>query len=313
MDIEQLKAFDQIVRLGNFSKAARLLGIAQPTISLRMRGLENEVGGKLFQRGGNRLALTELGASFLPYARQAIAALTDGLETAQRVARGDGGRLIIGTLPSLSGGFFATTVARLYSEHPHIRVLIHTGHNQQITEMLRDGLVKVGFITWPAFHADLRAVLHVQEPLIVVTHPQHPLAQRSGLRVADLVQHGNPFLRVDWSVETRTWQIRVASDEPSEVEVPPHTAYDLVVRGTGVALLTRTFVNRDLVEGRLVELGVSDLPGLLRETILVQVAREAPLPAVVQEFIRIFREEARTQATVSIPTSRGVSSEAGVA
>ena len=51
MDIEQLIAFERIAREGSFSKAAWLLGIAQPTISARIQGLEREVGGMVFKRG----------------------------------------------------------------------------------------------------------------------------------------------------------------------------------------------------------------------------------------------------------------------
>ena len=60
MDLHQLQAFDQIVVHGSFSKAARHLGVSQPTISLRIRALEQEVAGALFLRHGRQLRLTEL-------------------------------------------------------------------------------------------------------------------------------------------------------------------------------------------------------------------------------------------------------------
>ncbi len=56
MDLEQLQAFERIVREGSFSRAARSLDIAQPTISARIQALEVEVGGALFLRGGRKIA-----------------------------------------------------------------------------------------------------------------------------------------------------------------------------------------------------------------------------------------------------------------
>lgn len=81
-DIEQLQAFDRIVRDGSFSRAALALNITQPTISARIQGLEQAVGGPLFLRGGRAILLTELGESFLPYARRALAVLAEEPEAA---------------------------------------------------------------------------------------------------------------------------------------------------------------------------------------------------------------------------------------
>src|SRR5260370_28021785 len=108
MDTNQLQAFDMVVRQGSFSKAARALDISQPAISLRIQALEQIVGGPLFVRGGSRLELTELGASFLPYARQALAVLASGIETAQQTRLGARGRVSLATLPALTTGFFAS-------------------------------------------------------------------------------------------------------------------------------------------------------------------------------------------------------------
>jgi DNA-binding transcriptional LysR family regulator len=61
MDLEQLTAFDRIVREGSFSRAARELHLAQPTISARIQALEQEVGGSLLVRSNHGATLTTLG------------------------------------------------------------------------------------------------------------------------------------------------------------------------------------------------------------------------------------------------------------
>ena len=63
MNIEQLIAFDRIVREGSFSRAAWVLQIAQPTISARIQALEQAVGGALFTRNNRSVVLTERGVS----------------------------------------------------------------------------------------------------------------------------------------------------------------------------------------------------------------------------------------------------------
>src|SRR5437868_1704227 len=97
MDAEQLRTFLQIVREGSFSKAARALDVTQPTVSARLRALEGEVGGPLLRRERPRPELTELGQTFLPFARRALDAMAQGVEAAQMARTGERGQLNIGT------------------------------------------------------------------------------------------------------------------------------------------------------------------------------------------------------------------------
>ncbi|TCP53343.1 LysR family transcriptional regulator [Tumebacillus sp. BK434] len=292
MDTNQLQTFDQIVRLGSFSKAARVLDIAQPTISARLRQLEQEVGGALLLRGGSRLELTELGRSFLPYARQALAVLSKGVETARLAEQGKRGQVVIATLPTLAAGFFASALARVREENPQLGIAVHTGHNREVVEMLYDGFIKIGFLIWPYLNADLTTRLTVEEPLLVAVPAGHPLALRGKVTLEELKEEANPFWQIDWGHEVKGWQALLICEPGTEIEVPPQTALDLLLRGQGAALLTRAMAGRALERGELVELQVEGMPQLSRKSVLVQLGHD-PLPPAVEEFIRLFREEAK--------------------
>src|SRR5258708_9194554 len=82
MELDQLIAFERVVREGSFSRAAIGLGIGQPAVSSRIQGLEEAVGGTLFSRG-RRIRLTTLGESFLPYARRVLEVLREGVQVAR--------------------------------------------------------------------------------------------------------------------------------------------------------------------------------------------------------------------------------------
>ena len=294
MDLNQLQAFDQIIQQGSFSKAARRLGISQPSISLRLQALEQEVGGALFIRGGSRLHMTDLGKSFAPYARQALNAMNGGIEMAQRTIQGKHGQVMIGTLPALTTGFFASTIARLHQAQPQLDIAVHTGHNQQILEMLHDGFIHIGLITGPYFAPSLTTLLQIQEPLIIVAHAKHPLAQQSHpLTLADLEATDINFIHIDWSLEVRYWQTNTLSKKGPVIEVPPYTALDLILQNRGAALLTRSLALSGLQSQQLVELHIQDMLPLHRESILLCLNRSEELPMGVNTWIRIFREEAR--------------------
>lgn len=294
MDLHQLQAFDHIVMHNSFSKAARKLGVSQPTISLRIRALEQEVGGALFVRKGSRLFLTELGESFLPYAQTALRAMTTGVDVARRTREGERGQLRIATLPSLATGFFATALARFHHQYPQIDVAIHTGHTREISEMLHEHYVHLGFVVAPFFHPEFSPLLHLKEPLTLVAHPGHPLAQVEHIMLSDLINQSQPFFLIDWNVEVKQWQSHLLGSSPSStIEVPPQTAYDLLLSGKGVALLTRTMVEQEVKTGRLVELCVQQLPRFHRESLLLHRTAISSLPTAVNTWLRLFREEAR--------------------
>src|SRR5260370_3057667 len=147
MDIDQLLAFERIVREGSFSRAARQLDISQPIISARIQALEQEVGGALFVRGGRQLSLTERGESFLAYVQRALEVLNEGIEAARLSEEGQRGRITIGTVQSLAGGFLAETLVEFHQTHPKVDFYVQTGHSDQVVEMLYDGRVKLGLVS----------------------------------------------------------------------------------------------------------------------------------------------------------------------
>src|ERR1051326_4685745 len=158
MDTAQLAAFERIVRERSFSRAARALDIAQPTISERIRALEKTVGGPLFVRGGRGAELTDLGASFLPFAVRALEVLTAGVEAARETRSGERGRVTLGVLESLSGSFLGPALAGFHASHPGVDVLVRAGRHPQLMQLLLDGVVSLALIAWPCPESDRKSV-----------------------------------------------------------------------------------------------------------------------------------------------------------
>jgi LysR family transcriptional regulator, low CO2-responsive transcriptional regulator len=295
VDIDQLIAFDRIVREGSFSRAAWVLHIAQPTISARIRALEQAVGGPLFARSSRRVSLTALGASFLPYAQRALEVLNEGVAAAQQVQGGQRGRLTIGVLGSLAGCFLAPALAQFQREHPHVDCYARAGSHQQIVELLCDGVVELGLIAWPAIdplNVELTALFELHEPVVLVVPRSHPLAGRARVTQDEVVASSNPLLLVRWWQSTHASVARIAARAASVANVPPETGRYLVLNGVGIGFFTRPQVADLVATGELVELPIVDLPPIVRESALVHRARQPALSAVATEFAVHVREQA---------------------
>ncbi|HEU5100010.1 MAG TPA: LysR family transcriptional regulator [Roseiflexaceae bacterium] len=295
MDVDQLIAFDRIVREGSFSRAAWELHIAQPTISARIQSLEQAVGGPLFVRNSRRISLTALGASFLPYARRAIEVLAEGSAAAREAQDGQRGRLTIGVLGSLAGCFLPPALAQFQREHPRVECYIRAGSHQRMVDLLCDGVVELGLIAWPCIDplsVELKPLLKISEPVVLAVPARHPLSQRTGVTIEEVARQADPLLLVRWWQSTHASVARVAARATAVANVPPETARALLLNGVGVGFFTRTQIADVLAAGHLCEVPVVDMAPITRDSALVRLARQREISVVAGEFAAVIREHA---------------------
>ncbi len=293
MDLDQLAAFDRIVREGGFGRAAIALGIGQPAVSARIRALEERVGGALFTRG-RRVALTALGESFLPYARRAIELLAEGAEAARLAQTGGRGRVRLGSLASLAGGLVGPALGGYVRAHPEVECTVRAGDHERIVALLLDGVVDLGVVTWPcteAAAADLQAILVFHEPVVLVSRPDHPLA-RPRATVEEVVRLGRPLFRLRWWQRPDPVLTALAERAGTAVELPMETARAMALEGAGVGFFTRTYIADDLARGALVEIPVRDLARVFRDSALVRRRRSGPLSPAAAHLVEAVRRQA---------------------
>jgi DNA-binding transcriptional LysR family regulator len=298
MDVDQLHAFDRVVREGSFSRAALALGIGQPAISARIQALENAVGGALFTRG-RRIALTALGESFLPFARRSLDVLREGIEAAQKAQVGQRGRIRLGSLGSLAGGLVGPALAEFVAAHPEVECSLHSADHEVVTEMLLDGILELALITWPcreADTADLTPLIRLREPVLLAAHPAHPLARRRTVTENDLVRLARPLLRLRWWQSPHPEVNRLVERTGLAFDVPMETGRYLTLHGVGAGFFTRTYIADELERGALAAIEVRGLAPLYRDSALVRRSRSAPLSPASAELIQALAVHARRLA-----------------
>jgi DNA-binding transcriptional LysR family regulator len=292
MDTSQLAAFDRVVRERSFSRAARALDIAQPTISERIRALERAVGGELFARGGGRggrgAELTDLGASFLPFARRALEVLDAGIEVARQTDAGERGRATLGVLESLSGSFLGPPLARFHAAHPGVEVVVRAGRQPQLIELLLDGVVGMAVIAWPCpepLAAELTVLLRLRERVVLVAAPGHALVRAATVTAADVAELARPFLLLRWWVDLPAPLARLSDQASSRLDLPMDTGRHMVLHGTGAGFFPWMQVAEPIQSGQLCEVQVADLPLLVRDSALVRRGAAAPLSPAARALI----------------------------
>lgn len=141
MEYAAWKLFVDAAELGSLSKVAAVYGTSQPYISRQISVLEQECGGRLFQRTGRGVVLTELGQRIAPKVRAWMAS-TDQLVNEVRTSAGTPiGKVRIGSLPSTAHPLLSTVYRRLKEQYPLIELSVREGQGAQLETWLEDGSV----------------------------------------------------------------------------------------------------------------------------------------------------------------------------
>jgi DNA-binding transcriptional LysR family regulator len=189
-----------------------------------------------------------------------------------------------------------------------VEVRVWDGSHEQVIRELQDGPIELGHVLWPwpLTPPQVVPLAHFREPLIFVVAAGHPYAARGAVTLDELAQSSEPFFHLG---SGRLWTLlvsRIRAVGRSNLDAPLTTAYELLLRGIGVALFTRGLVDGDLKAGRLVEVNVADARPDYRGIALVRhIARERLSPAAAN-FARVFCDEAQRAPWITLAEGEAV-------
>jgi DNA-binding transcriptional LysR family regulator len=171
LNLDQLHALVEVVRLGSFSAAARGLNLSQPAVSLQIRELEQRLGLELVERLGKQAYATAAGAELIDRAAR-IAREVDDAEDAMRRHR-DGwlGRVRIGTGAAIVTYLLPPLLRTLRRAHPDIEIVINSGTTERIVERLARNEVDIGLVTLPVHDRTLVVQPLREDPMLAVLPP----------------------------------------------------------------------------------------------------------------------------------------------
>ena len=242
MELRHLRYFVVVAEELHFRRAAERLHMSQPPLSQQIRALEEEVGATLLLRNQRRVELTAAGVAFLERAREILEAVEDAARQARRVQRGEVGRLAVGFVGSAMYSFVPELLRAFREQAPDIALRLHELGTTEQLRQLDDGRLDVGFLRTPGRRPGLSFETVLEEPVVVAMPDVHPLAQRSLVRLSDLVGEslvlltpaGSPGLRA--ALATSIAQL--GGEERIVQEVAEmQTVIGLVAAGVGISLV----------------------------------------------------------------------------
>jgi len=276
LDFHAVQVFRTVATERSFSRAAEKLYRTQPAISMVVQRLEKELGERLIDRSGRELLLTDAGQLVLEYARRFENLQRDMQNSLAELRDNAAGRLIIGANESTTL-YLLKHIQRYRRLYPRVAVQVRRSLSSRIPGQLVDGDLELGVISYEPADKSLSSQVIYIDRLAFVVSPEHRLAGRESVSIAELgmetfIAHNvsSPYREI----VLREFQ-RLKAPLHMDVEMPTvESIRKLVQRNEGVAFLPRMCVEPEIEAGTLHEVRVDEM-SVERKIRLVYPARRA--------------------------------------
>ncbi|MBT9499454.1 MAG: LysR family transcriptional regulator [Zoogloea sp.] len=290
--LRQLQVFEAAARLGGYTRAAEALHLSQPAVSMQIRQLEGQAGMPLFDQIGKKLHLTDAGRTLYSHAQSILAQVQEAqleLEEMRGVRRG---QLNI-TIASTANYFAPRLLAAFCQRHPEVKVSLDVSNREHILELLHETDKDLAIMGRPPEPSDLVAHPFMENPLVVIAAPSHPLAQASNIPLARLNQE--TFISREIGSGTRIAVERFFEEAGTRLttamEMSSNEAIKQAVQaGLGLGVVSVHTLEMELALERLVILDVQGFP-ILRHWYVVH-RQGKRFSTVAQAFLNFVMDEA---------------------
>jgi LysR family nitrogen assimilation transcriptional regulator len=253
VEFRQLEYFVNVVDLGGFSRAARMLGVAQPAISRQVRGLEVELRQTLLLRNGRGATPTEAGKRLLEHARGILAQAERARADVDETKGASVGHVVVGLPPTVARHLTLPVVRAFRQAYPRASLSIVEGLSTNIQEWLTTGRVDAALLYNPTPSPAIESHVLLEEPLCLVG-PRKARHEPRTLRASELPRF--PLIipsrphAIRTLVETRLAGLGLRPQVAMEIDAIP-AIMELVADGYGYAVLSARALSGSAIAPRL--------------------------------------------------------------
>lgn len=296
MTLRQLEVFLAVARAGSFRGAAEALRTSQPALSQHVRQLEEELGARLFDRLGRRVALTDAGRLLEDHALRLVATVASAREAIAELHSLNRGSLLIGA-STTPGIYILPGVIRAFREqYPRIDLSLRIANSRLIQERIRANELDLGVVGGHGLGPGEECLAAgLVDELVLVVAPSHRWAKKRGVAPQQLADE--PLLMREEGSSTR-W---VTERALAQAGIRYRTAMELdhieaikqaVMAELGVAFASMYAVRGEVATGRLCALRLRGMRVHRHFHIIHNQART--LPASARAFIQLLEEKGRS-------------------
>jgi LysR family hydrogen peroxide-inducible transcriptional activator len=245
VQLHQLRYAVAIAQEGSFTRAAAKLYLAQPSLSVQIRKLEQELDVRLFERLGRSAVPTSAGQTFLAHAERVLAEVDELREQMEEIRDLKRGRVALGVLPSVGTRLLPDVLTAYHQQHPGVDVVMLEQDQDASAEFQRqvhEGTLDLAVVRMPSTQTGLETRTLIREPLVAILPPAHRLTGERRVDLAELAGESFVALRAGSGLRHLMDQMCGRAGFTPEVSVETgqlSIVWGMVRAGMGVALLPR--------------------------------------------------------------------------
>ena len=271
MNLNQLKIFYLAAKKKNLSLAAEELFITQPAVTKGIQRLQEFYDMKFVDHIGKQLVLTDAGEVLYEIAEKIFELESKAEESIRDFQQRKRGRIRILSSESFGDYYLPRIIIPFSKAYPLVRIRMNILPTEQVIEHTATLNNDLGFISYPVEHKKLLVKEILEDELVIITPPNHPLARHKGLSPRHL-EDQILIMHETGSAPRKAFENYIRKNE-LEVEVHLELSSNRAIKhavedGLGIALISRKVANEEIVNKRLIAIPLSD-PSMTRRFYMV--------------------------------------------
>lgn len=271
MNLNQLKIFYYAAKNGNLSTAANELFITQPAVTKGIQRLQEHYEIKFIDFVGKKLMLTDAGEVLYQIAEKIFEMEKQAEESIRDFQQRKRGRIRVLSSESFGDYYLPHIIIPFSKAYPLVRVSMNILPTEQVVEKTAGLNCDLGFISYPVEHKKLSVREVLEDKLVIITAPNHPLAHKKNLKPKDL--EGQNFIMHEKGSAPRRAIEELIRKNNISIGIPLELSSNRAIKraveeSTGIALISRKVANEEIRAKRLKAINVAD-PSMTRKFFLI--------------------------------------------
>ena len=293
MQIESLKVFCDLAETKSFTKAAAINQVTQSAVSQTISTLERRFKSLLIERSKKNLRLTQEGGVFYDYAKrilQTCDALHSKLQEIENVISGN---IRVATIYSIGLHVLPPYVTKFLKRYPTVNVHVEYRPDNQVYEGVLGNVVDLGLVAYPTRDPRLEIVHLRTDTLVLICHPQHPLAEQKSVKIKAL--SGQKFINFERDIPTRRALDKIFKEHRVTVEQVMaldniETVKRAVEIDSGVAIVPQVTITQEVASQTLAAVELEN--GAYTRPLAVIYKKTKVLSPAIKQFVAMLKKSA---------------------
>jgi DNA-binding transcriptional LysR family regulator len=292
MQIESLKVFCDLAETESFTKAAQINNVTQSAVSQQISSLERIFKALLIERSKKKFRLTREGQVLYDHSKQVIQTYEGLHNKLQEIKDIISGTIRLATIYSIGLHDLPPYLKKFLKAYPTVNVHVEYRRANQVYEDVIGNVVDLGLVAYPTRDSKLEISPLRKDPLVLITHPQHPLAKNKSVKLKNV--SGQKFIGFEPDIPTRKALDKILKEYSVEVNhVMEFDNIETVKRAVeidaGVAIVPQGTVIQEVAKQTLAQISLED--GDFYRPLAVIYKRNKVLSPAMKQFISILKEE----------------------